>query len=204
MTSGQYLKEKQAFIFELDDVLYPQKDYLLQVYYLFAQFIEYGEQINAVEILKYTQHTYANEGAEGIFIKTAKQFNIPEKYKVNFDLLFYSARLPLKLLIFNELLSFLQEIVVERKQIFLFTDGDPGMQLNKIKQVEWHGLETYLTVYFAAESEPKPSKKGLELIVEKHSLNKQEVLFIGRTDADRLCAKNAGIDFLQVDELLLV
>ncbi|RYY34080.1 MAG: haloacid dehalogenase, partial [Sphingobacteriaceae bacterium] len=27
---------KQAFVFELDNVLYPEKDYLFQVYYLFA------------------------------------------------------------------------------------------------------------------------------------------------------------------------
>ena len=30
---------KTAFIFELDNVLYPEKDYLFQVYYLFARFI---------------------------------------------------------------------------------------------------------------------------------------------------------------------
>ena len=34
---------KKAFIFELDNVLYPEKDYLLQVYYLFASFLEYTE-----------------------------------------------------------------------------------------------------------------------------------------------------------------
>ena len=34
---------KKAFVFELDNVLYPEKDYLLQVYYLFASFLEYSE-----------------------------------------------------------------------------------------------------------------------------------------------------------------
>ena len=28
----------KAFVFELDDVIYPEKDYLLQVYYLFSNF----------------------------------------------------------------------------------------------------------------------------------------------------------------------
>ena len=31
---------KDAFIFELDDVLYPEKDYLYQIYYLFTAFLE--------------------------------------------------------------------------------------------------------------------------------------------------------------------
>jgi len=32
-------KRKKAFIFELDNVLYPEKDYLYQVYYLFASML---------------------------------------------------------------------------------------------------------------------------------------------------------------------
>ncbi|TKC06262.1 HAD hydrolase-like protein [Pedobacter frigoris] len=203
MAFQQYLKEKQAFIFELDDVIYPQKDYLLQVYYLFAQFIEYAEQISAAEIISEMQNLYFVEGSENIFEKTAAKFGIPEKYKVNFDLLFLSARLPLKLLIFNEVLSLLQAIVIERKQIFLLIDGDPGMQLNKIKQIEWNGLEQYLTVYFTAETSPKPSNESLTQILEKHNLEKERVLMIGEDEKDELCANNSGIEFLQVDKLLL-
>jgi len=203
MAFERYLNNKQAFVFELDDVLYPQKDYLLQVYYLFAQFIEYAEQISADEILKSMQQTYLATGNEDIFEKTATQFDIPLKYKVNFDLLFLSARLPLKLLMFNEMLSLLQEITVERKQIFIFTNGDPMMQLNKIKQMEWHGLENYLTVYFAAETALKPSAEGIQLILDKHSLKKEDVLMIGKIKPDEDCAINVGVDYLNVDKLLV-
>lgn len=203
MAFEQYIKDKQAFIFEIDDVLYPEKDYLLQVYYLFAQFIEYAEQISSVEIIKGMQRTYALGGSEGIFEKTAEQFNIPLKYKVNFDLLFLSARLPLKLLMFNEMLNFLQEIIVERKQIFIFTNGDPMMQLNKIKQMEWHGLESYLAVYFAAETALKPAADGIQEILEKHNLKKEDLLLMGKVKSDEECAANAGIEYLNVDKLLL-
>lgn len=203
MAFEYYLKDKQAFVFELDDVLYPQKDYLLQVYYLFAQFIEYAEQISADKILKGMQQTYNATGSENIFEKTASQFDIPLKYKVNFDMLFASARLPLKLLMFKEMLSLLQEITVERKQIFIFTNGDPMMQLNKIKQMEWHGLESYLTVYFAAESAFKPSIDGIQLILDKHGLKKEDVLMIGKIGVDEECAINAGVDYLNVDKLLV-
>ncbi|NRF41464.1 HAD family hydrolase [Pedobacter foliorum] len=203
MAFEQYIKDKKAFVFEIDDVLYPQKDYLLQVYYLFAQFIEYAEQISAEEIVKSMQLTYASSGSEGIFEKTAEQFNIPLKYKVNFDLLFLSARLPLKLLMFNEMLNFLQEITVERKQIFIFTNGDPIMQLNKIKQMEWHGLESCLTVYFAAETAPKPAVDGIQEVLEKHDLKKEDLLLIGKVKSDEECAANAGIEYLNVDKLLL-
>lgn len=202
MKIEKYLREKKAFVFELDDVLYPKKDYLLQVYYLFAQFIEYGEQISATEILKVMQEIYLESGEKSVFEQTAARLQIPLKYKVNFDLLLLGARLPLKLLLYNEALAFLQAIVLDRKQIFLFTEGDPAMQLNKIKQVEWNGMEQYLTVYFAAETASKPSVEGLELLISKHGLQKDEVLCIGYSDLDRTCASNAEIEFLNVDELL--
>lgn len=202
MLPEQLLKDKQAFVFELDNVLYPEKDYLLQVYYLFAQFIEYGEQLNSSDIVKYMQEQYLGEGPENLFEKTAAEFKIPEKYKVNFDLVMQNAKLPLKLLIYNKALTFLQEIVAAGKQIFLFVDGDPLMQLNKIRQVEWNGLEKNLIVYFSEESEPKPSIKGIEMILERHDLKPTEVVLIGTKTADQECATTAKLAYLPIDQVL--
>jgi phosphoglycolate phosphatase-like HAD superfamily hydrolase len=199
----QYILDKQAFVFEMDDVVYPEKDYLLQVYYLFAQFMEYGEQMDAGKMIKSMQETYFADGANAVFEKTARLFNIPPQYKINFDMLLHSGRLPLKLLIFNKILEFMQEIVVERKQIFIFTNGQPAQQLNKIRQTEWNGLENYLEVHFALESTAKPSAKGLQMIMERHKLKKADVLMIGRSEADKMCAKNAGVEFLEAGKLLL-
>ena len=200
MAFERYLNNKQAFVFELDDVLYPQKDYLLQVYYLFAQFIEYAEQISADEILKSMQQTYLATGSEDIFEKTATQFDIPLKYKVNFDLLFLSARLPLKLLMFNEMLSLLQEITVERKHIFIFTNGDPMMQLNKIKQMEWHGLEKYLKLYFADEFGSE--QKCIDFIIVEHNLVPEDILVIGNEEPSEKLLVPKGVDYFVASKLL--
>lgn len=203
MSPEKLLENKQAFVFELDEVLYPEKDYLLQVYYLFAQFIEYGEQLNNAEILKFMQEDYLATGPERIFERTAAKFNIPQKYQVNFDLLLQNARLPLKLLIFNKVLGFLQEIVAKGKQVFLFVDGDPAMQLNKIRQIEWNGLENHLVVYFAAETAAKPSPEGLLQLMEKHQLSTENIVIIGKKETDQKFAENAEIDFLHVEKLLV-
>lgn len=203
MSFEKYLDKKEAFVFELDNVLYPEKDYLLQVYFLYAQFIEYAEQIPASEIVKYVEITFLNEGKHDLYEKITKQFNLPEKYRINFMLLLNNARLPLKLLIFEEVLRLLQTIVLERKQIFIFTDGTPMMQLNKIKQTEWHGLEQYLTLFFSADTAPKPSSMGIEAIINTYSLDREKILIIGSNEVDKQCAENASIEFLNVDKLLL-
>ncbi|MNR00376.1 hypothetical protein D3C85_1161460 [compost metagenome] len=78
------------------------------------------------------------------------------------------------------------------------------MQLNKIRQVEWNGLENHLVVYFAAETAAKPAATGLELIMDKHALRQEDMLFIGKEGLDRECASNAKIDFLELNKLLSI
>lgn len=201
MQVEQYLKDKASFVFELNEVIYPEKDYYLQVYYLFGQFIEYSEQLNAAEIVAFMQQHYLEKGKEGIFKHTAAQFNIPEKYQVNFELLLLSARLPLKLLIFDEVLKFMQDIVLERKKIFLLVDGNAAMQLNVIKQIEWNGLAEYLTVYFAEEMGGMTA--ALKEILSLHDLSESSVGFVGRSELAKKATLENNIDFATPNELFI-
>jgi phosphoglycolate phosphatase-like HAD superfamily hydrolase len=187
---------KKAFIFELDDVLYPEKDYLLQVYYLFAGFLEYKELLDAKALLKLMTATFEEEGPDFVFDRVAERFKIDASYRYNFDLLHKTARLPLKLLLYQHMLSQLQEIVVDRKQLFILTNGDAQQQLNKIKQTEWHGLEKYLLCYFADEIKAKPEPDAIHHILKQHQLERRDVVMIGNSDADKLCAEAAGIDYI--------
>jgi FMN phosphatase YigB (HAD superfamily) len=199
-TQEQYIKDNQAFIFELDDVLYPSKDYWLQVYYLFAQFIEYGEQIEASGIIQFMEETYRQEGRQGIFEKTALRFNLPEKYHINFDLLQQNARLPLKLLLFAPLLEFMKAVQDAGKLLFLLVEGKPEEQLNKIRQMEWNGLERYLKVYFLEEMEGG-YKEGIDKICLEHRLKTEEILIVGKPKYGTDLAYFNTLRFVSTDNL---
>ncbi|RYG03734.1 MAG: haloacid dehalogenase [Chitinophagaceae bacterium] len=202
MTFETYIAPKRAFILGLDNVLYPEKDYLLQVYYLFAEFMEYTEQISAKGIIQFMQAEYAHHGNVNIFDKTAAKFNFSSKYKSNFELLHETARLPLKLLLFQNILSFLQEVVIERKAIYLLVTGNPLVQLNKIRQMEWHGLAPYLKVYFSEEIAASSAEKTIEFILDEHNIKKEEALYIANDREEEQIALTTGIGFLFVTELL--
>jgi len=204
MSSNEYINTHEAFIFELDDVLYPEKDYLLQVYYLFAQFMEYTEQTDGAQMIHFMQDTYTRDGEAGLFAKTAVHFNLPEKYQSNYDLLHQNARLPLKLLLFGSVLSFMQEIIAAGKRLFLLSNGDPEMQLNKIKQLEWNGIEQHIAVYFTEEIAKGSTPQAIEVIVNFNSLNLEKVIFIGKHGQDAAKAFSKGINFLPIDKLLLL
>ncbi len=201
MAAEQLLQDHDVFIFGLDDVIYPERDYLLQVYYLFAQFMEYAEQRNANEILEFMKETYVRTGETDIFNKTTLHFNLPEKYQVNFDLLHHNARLPLKLLLYARVLTFMKRVIAEGKALFLLVEGAPDQQLNKIRQMEWNGLEPYLTVYFTNEVSNGNSVEALNIIAEKHNLDPDKVVSIVKDATLEKYGQIAGIKLRSADKL---
>ena len=193
----------KAFVFELDDVIYPEKDYLLQVYYLFANFIEFAEGFpNSKNLTEFFKTAYLHHGGKDIFDRAKEAYGIDEKYRDNFDRLHHSAILPLKLLIYPKILELMQEIVVDRKQLFLITNGKPEVQLNKIRQIEWNGLEKYLRVFYASEIKPKPNPDVLSYIIDNYQLTTKDFMIIGTSEIDQEFAVSTGVDFLAVKEFL--
>jgi phosphoglycolate phosphatase-like HAD superfamily hydrolase len=195
-------KRKTAFILELDDVLYPAKDYTLQVYYLFANMLEYIELIDAKQATDLMTATYMKNGTDAVFDKLVQEYPVAEKYRDNFDNLFVTAKLPLKLLLYQNMLTLLQDIVVDRKKLFIVTNGSVPQQVNKIKQVEWHKLEPYLTCYFAEETASKPEPDVIHLLMQEHDLQRRDIVMIGNSETDSRCAEAVGIDYLSVDKFL--
>lgn len=190
---------KRAVVFELDNVLYPEKDYLLQVYYLFASFVEYTEAYPpAEELIAFFKRAYEMAGPADIFDKASAAFGLEEKYRNSFARLHTHANLPLKLLLYKESLQLLRELSDHNKHIFIVTGGDPLQQLNKIRQIEWQGLEHSLRVYFADEVKPKPDPDVLYTVMSEHNLRREDVLVAGVAPFDEIFARNAGIDFVRI------
>jgi len=193
---------KKAFVFELDDVLFPKQDYLLQVYYLFTAFLEHAKQLNSKQTLSLMTEIYRQQGEDAVFTGVKTAFGLDENYRENFDRLLMTARLPLKLLLYKQMLELLQQIVVDRKQIFILTNGNPKQQLNKIRQVEWNGLEKYLVCYFAEETKPKPEPDSLHHILAEHKLQRRDLIMVGNSTADELCAQAAGVDYINLRDFI--
>lgn len=201
MSFEKYLFNKKALIITLDDALYPKKDYLLQVYYLFSEFMAYTEQIDAKAVVNFMSKEFTENGELGLFKKTAAKFDIPEKYEQNFNLLFETARLPLKLLLFKNVLNLLQELVVDRRTISILVEGNPAEAINKIKQIEWNGLEQYLKVYFTAEYNGSASETIKYILTEQALDNDEVVLFTSQIQSESNFV-NLEIDNFSVTEIL--
>lgn len=199
---GELIEDNEAFIFGFDNVIYPEKDYLLQVYYLFSEFIEYAAQVEAKQILAFMQVEFIQNGAQHMFQKTASQFNIPTKYLENFDKLHENARLPLKLLMYKQVLALMQEIVVGRKQMFVLMEGNALQQINKLKQVEWNGLEQYLKIYFVEESVGQTVESATLALIAQNKLSPDSTMLMGNDLTLKNRMANLGLKYYSVLKLL--
>lgn len=199
----EIIKGKTAFVFELDDVLYLEKDYDLQVFYLFANLLEYTEGVPvAADLTAFLKKSYEMYGNENLFQKAAEVFGIDQKYEENFKRMKVNAQLPLRLIISPPVLELLHSIHKANKAIYLLTKGNPLVQLNKIKYVDWEGLEKHLKVYFYDEIKVVRQQEPLQYLLEENELKTQEVLFIGRSEQEHAISKEVGVDFLNVSRLL--
>lgn len=141
--------EHKVYLFELDDVLYPKREYVLQVYYLFSNFVEYtvGKPI-AKDILNSMKNYYEKKGEDGNIEQVIADFELEESIKENFERLYANAQLPLKLELYPSSILYIGDLISQGKEIGLLTKGNPVEQLNKIRQMNWKGLDRYMKVYF--------------------------------------------------------
>ncbi|MGJ1384572.1 HAD hydrolase-like protein [Sphingobacterium spiritivorum] len=148
----EYPSDKNVFLFELDDILYPKKDYILQVYYLFSNFIEFTETTpDSKSLLAFMQKQYEEYGEDGMFDKIKEQFGLAEQYREKFGRIHVQAHLPLKLLLFPETTQLLHDLQDAGKNVAILTKGNPLEQLNKLKHIDWQGLDKGMKVYFIDE-----------------------------------------------------
>lgn len=194
---------KRAFVFELDNVLYPEKDYLLQVYYLFANLLEYTETVPpAADLTAFFKKTYEHHGQVDIFQRAAEVFGIDEKYHEHFNRMHVHAKLPLKLLLFPEIKELLADALLEGKQLFVLTKGNPLIQLNKLKQIAWGDLAQQVKIYFYDELVIQGYPQPLHYLLQENGLMIDDILTVGTGITHTYGELEQHIAYLSVARLL--
>lgn len=189
---------KKGFIFELDHVLFPEKDYGLQVFYLFAHFIEYVETTPpAQELIAFCKNHYDQYGHEGLFEQVIHAFGVNPKYEENFNRLRRTAKLPLKLLLYKDVLELMRAMVANGRSVAVLTQGDMRQQINKIKQIEWNGLDQAVRIFFYDELKHH-TDEPIHYLAQEYGLDMKELLFFGATDVHQQLAQGAQVDYMDI------
>lgn len=192
---------KQIFLFGLDDVIYPKKDYDLQIYYLFTQLLEYTEgRAIGNDMLEFCKTQYEQTGVFDIFDPLQKAYNLPEKYRKAFHHTYTQGRLPLKLLLFKTVLELLEALVEADKTIGLLIPGAVDVQWNKIKQTEWNGLDTKIKIFFYNELAEKFPGNPLGFVEDALGEKREAMQYIGRNALS--WAQGLGLNYQDIEVYL--
>lgn len=182
------LEDKRAVIFGLDNVLYPAKDYYLQVFYMFGQFIEFLEaRPVASAITEDLKALYLSSDTLPALDDLSSKYNLTTDYADKLDRLYHQVQLPLKLELYPAVLQILRQLIDKNIMLLVLATGDPFLQLNKLKQMEWHGMDKCLRVYFADELKFK-NLDPVAFIFEDNNLRADEVAWIEHSDKIRQIA----------------
>lgn len=192
----------QLFIFDLDNTIYNEEDYLFQAYSEIAgRFSGLTTGKSKKSLLKIIMSIYTKDGREKLFDKFLETAGLDITYLSECLEILRNFTPPDRIKMYRKTEKVLRMLIERGKQIFILTNGNPAQQRNKIKSVDWKGLDMSITFILADEIEPKPSPAGIEYILRQTNTGKEQVIFIGDSETDRECASRGGIRFINIASL---
>jgi FMN phosphatase YigB (HAD superfamily) len=195
---------KKAILLDIDNVLFPKQDYLIQVYYMFANLLEFteGKQVG-LQMTQFMKTHLLQQGELGVFEAACNEFGFSSSFANQFDRLHYQAQLPVPLLLYPKLKTWLLEWMENGTFICLYTDQDPALQLNKLKHLEWPTrLAQNVQVYFEKEL----TFRGLhpiEYLLDQFKLNASDVVFISDGNQIPMGIQQSSIETVSIQSLEL-
>lgn len=193
--SAKSFFDYQLYIFDFDNTLYAESDYLFTAY----QQIE--NELNITGVAAFLTQEFSKNGREKLFNKLIKKYSLSESEIEKCLEVLRTVQLSSPLGLISGTYSLLNSLRAQNKILALLTNGNVQQQKNKIGQLETDLYQLFDEIVFAQEIAPKPSAESVVYILKKTNISATSTLLIGDSDVDRQAAKNAGIAFLHADHL---
>jgi HAD superfamily hydrolase (TIGR01549 family) len=208
-------QDYNVILFDLDDTLYPEMDYLKPAFAAIGHFFEKKHALNAQQVEDFLTTTFTKYGRQNLFnqcfnhfkeeIKGKKRENTEGVLSENIFVeqclnILRTVQIREKIRFYPFVYEVIPQLIKQGKQIFIITNGNIIQQKNKVKHLDWDSIDTYITVIFANQFAPKPSPKVFtEFLEPNFSLKNKRILFVGDAETDAEFSRNIGVDFLHVD-----
>lgn len=192
------------FIFDLDNTIYNEEDYLFQAYKAISQKLGgLTNRHNKNDLFTLMMEIYRKEGREKLFDKFLAGAGIDSGYLAVCLKILRSFNPEKRIEINPKMEKIMRSLVEKQKQIFVLTNGNPEQQRNKIRNILWNGLDEKITFILANEIEPKPSPEGIRHILKLTGIEKDKTILIGDSKVDLDCASRGEIRFVNIADLTI-
>jgi putative hydrolase of the HAD superfamily len=192
----------RALIFDLDDTLYPEKDFVLSGYRAVARYVADGGGCNFDRAFAVMAAALQAQGRHGAFPALLAQFPgrpIPMDELVDV----YRRHIP-EISLFPGYRALLQEFA-RHYRLGVITDGLPAVQERKVRALGLEGiLDKIVYSWEYGQDREKPHPHSFSLMMESLDTEPASSLFVGdNPDKDGRGALNAGMSYAQVRPPLL-
>lgn len=182
-------------LFDLDDTLINEKDYLFEAYDKIACNFS-TNQSRYLEFRDFLIDNFNKNGREGLFDKFILNFNLTITCNDCLEILrniTVSDGLKLKTEA-KIILKALKEVSIPYS---VLTNGNLQQQCNKIGQIKWESFNLPDDVIYASAFKPKPDESSFLFWEKRRFYN--EIVYIGDSSIDEEFSLKAGIDFLNIN-----
>ncbi|GLR64422.1 HAD family hydrolase [Marinospirillum insulare] len=172
----------QAIIFDLDDTLYLEKDYVLSGFQAVAKHLAKHYKLDQKTCYQFLAAHFAKQGRDKIFNHLYQAFSQQLSHKSEANCIqelvtVYRQHQP-KIILETWVYKALEELKSKGIKLGLLTDGLPLMQQNKVTALM---LEKHFDqiVYSWEINQPKPSTLGINYLLQKLGSKAQNTLMLG-------------------------
>ncbi|MCS6933905.1 MAG: HAD family hydrolase [Chitinophagales bacterium] len=185
----------RLYIFDLDNTLYAETQYL------HAAYRRIEEHFAQPGIADFLLREFETHGRINLFDKLINTYQLPPESLERCLRILRTVQVPGGLAVFHHISNLLYALKAQHKRLALLTNGHPAQQQNKIRQMNIPLAEIFDVIVFADEIQPKPSPAGVHYLLNHFHLPAADALMIGDSDTDRTAAEKAGVNFIQAQHL---
>lgn len=185
-----------VYIFDLDNTLYRETDYLFPAFSQIGDYIFHKTGIESSDIARFLRDEFISEGRKHLFDKLIEKFSL-NRIAVQELLHVLRTANPGTIFLYGDAYDTLLSLKTMNKKIAIITNGTVQQQKNKIAHIDWKELNGYIDFVFSDETERKPSPESINQYLEKNSIRPDEAVFVGDSIEDEHAATSAGISFIK-------
>ena len=188
----QALEDGRTLIFDLDDTLYPETEFLFRAYRHICISC-YGSNSNA--IVDFMTDRFLGHGRQNLFDKTLQRFPNEDASVERFLTLLRTFQCRGELEPFDWFRIFASK-VPEDFTLRIVTDGNVCQQRNKLYSLGMERFCNAVSVVYTQSFLPKPSPVSLSGFEDRSRF--VAPVYFGNSSADEQFAKNCGFEFVCV------
>lgn len=167
LEAENFINDIDVVIFDLDDTLYPEKQYVKSGYKKIAEYFEKPEMTNDLWT--------AFENKQPAIDVVLEKYGLLDKKEEALKI--YRNQMP-DIRLYDGVLDMINRIK-EKKRIGIITDGRPEGQRAKIEALKLEGIKCIITDEIGGVETRKPNPKAFEMMQEYFKVPFDKMVYIG-------------------------